>query len=60
MHQFDKDVENIRSQNSQYIDESERIKRLNEFRKPIIDEVMAENPGLSKEQLIKMMDEMGF
>ena len=50
MHQFGKDVENVRSQNSEDIDESERIKLLNEFRKPIIDEVMAENPGLLKEQ----------
>ena len=37
-----------------------RLKKLDEIRKPIIEEVMAENPGLTKEQVVKMMDEMGF
>lgn len=40
--------------------ESQRLARLQAFREPIIAEVMAENPGLSKEQLVQMMDEMGF
>ena len=42
------------------IEESERLRRLNDVRAPIINEVMAENPGLTGEQLVKMMDEMGF
>ena len=42
------------------ITESERLERLKDVRAPIIAEVMAENPGLTKEQLIQMMDEMGF
>ena len=37
-----------------------RLKKLDEIRKPIIEEVMAENPGLTREQVVKMMDEMGF
>ena len=40
--------------------ESQRLARLQAFREPIIVEVMAENPGLSREQLVQMMDEMGF
>ena len=40
--------------------ESQRLARLQAFREPIIAEVMAENPGLSREQLVQMMDEMGF
>ena len=42
------------------ITESQRLERLKDVRRPIISEVMAENPGLTKEQLIQMMDEMGF
>ena len=42
------------------ITESQRLERLKDVRAPIISEVMAENPGLTKEQLIQMMDEMGF
>jgi hypothetical protein len=42
------------------IEESERLRRLNDVRAPVINEVMAENPGLTREQLVKMMDEMGF
>ena len=41
-------------------DESARLKRLEDVRAPIIEEVLAENPGLTKEQLTQMMDEMGF
>ena len=55
-----KDKENATGYSSKDNGESDRLKRLEEFRKPIIDEVMAEHPGLSKKQLIKMMDEMGF
>ena len=40
--------------------ESQRLSRLKDVRAPIISEVMAENPGLTKKQLIQMMDEMGF
>ena len=40
--------------------ESQRLGRLKDVRAPIISEVMAENPGLTEEQLIQMMDEMGF
>ena len=40
--------------------ESQRLERLKDVRRPIISEVMAENPRLTKEQLIQMMDEMGF
>ena len=40
--------------------ESQRLARLQAFREPIIAEVMAENPGLSRKQLVQMMDEMGF
>ena len=40
--------------------ESQRLARLQAFREPIIAEVMAENPGHSREQLVQMMDEMGF
>ena len=40
--------------------EPQRLARLQAFREPIIAEVMAENPGLSREQLLQMMDEMGF
>ena len=42
------------------IRESERLERLKDVRRPIISEVMTDNPGLTKEQLIQMMDEMGF
>ena len=42
------------------IRESERLERLKDVRAPIISEVIAENPGLTEEQLIQMMDEMGF
>ena len=42
------------------ITESQRLERLKDVRRPIVSEVMAENPGLTKEQLIQMMDEMGF
>jgi len=42
------------------ITESQRLERLEDVRAPIISEVMAENSGLTKEQLIQMMDEMGF
>ena len=42
------------------ITESQRLERLEDVRAPIISEVMAENPGLTEEQLIQMMDEMGF
>ena len=42
------------------ITESQRLERLKDVRRPIISEVMAENPGLTEEQLIQMMDEMGF
>ena len=42
------------------IPESQRLCRLNDVRAPIILEVMAENPGLTREQLTQMMDEMGF
>ena len=42
------------------ITESQRIERLKDVRAPIVSEVMAENPGLTEEQLIQMMDEMGF
>jgi len=42
------------------ITESQRLERLQDVRAPIIAEVMAENPGLTEEQLIQMMDEMGF
>ena len=42
------------------ITESERLERLKDVRRPIIAEVMADNPGLTEEQLIRMMDEMGF
>ena len=41
-------------------EESLRLERLKDVRAPIISEVMAENPGLTKEQLIQMMEEMGF
>ena len=41
-------------------DESARLRRLEDVRAPIIEEVLAENPGLTKEQLMQMMDEMGF
>ena len=34
--------------------------KLEEVRAPIYDEVMAENPGLTREELAEMMDEMGF
>ncbi len=40
--------------------ESQRLERLKDVRAPIISEVIAENPGLTKEQLTQMMDEMGF
>ena len=42
------------------ITESQRLERLKDIRRPIISEVMAENPGLTEEQLTQMMDEMGF
>ena len=42
------------------ITESQRLERLKDVRAPIILEVMAENPGLTEEQLTQMMDEMGF
>ena len=42
------------------ITESERLERLKDVRRPIISEVMADNPGLTEEQLIQMIDEMGF
>ena len=42
------------------ISESQRLERLKDVRAPIISEVMAENPGLTEEQLTQMMDEMGF
>ena len=42
------------------ITESQRLERLKDVRAPIISEVIAENPGLTEEQLIQMMDEMGF
>ena len=34
--------------------------KLEVLRGPIYQDVMDENPGLTKEQLSKMMDEMGF
>ena len=40
--------------------ELQRLERLKDVRAPIISEVIAENPGLTEEQLIQMMDEMGF
>ena len=40
--------------------ESLRLERLKDVRAPIISEVMAENSTLTKEQLIQMMEEMGF
>ena len=42
------------------ITEPQRLERLQDVRAPIISEVMAENPGLTEEQLIQMMNEMGF
>ena len=42
------------------ITEAQRLERLQDVRAPIIAEVLAENPGLTEEQLIQMMDEMGF
>ena len=42
------------------IPESQRLERLKDVRAPIISEVIAENPELTEEQLIQMMDEMGF
>ena len=42
------------------ITELQRLERLKDVRAPIISEVIAENPGLTEEQLIQMMDEMGF
>ena len=42
------------------ITESQRLERLKDVRAPIISEVIAENPGLTKEHLTQMMDEMGF
>ena len=42
------------------ITESQRLERLKNVRAPIISEVIAENPMLTEEQLIQMMDEMGF
>ena len=42
------------------ISESQRLERLKDVRAPIISEVIAENPGLTEEQLTQMMDEMGF
>ena len=42
------------------ITESQRLERLKNVRAPIISEVIAENPELTEEQLIQMMDEMGF
>ena len=42
------------------ITESQRLERLKDVRAPIISEVIAENPGLTKAQLMQMMDEMGF
>ena len=41
-------------------EESIRLRKLEDVRAPIIDEVLAENPGLTKEKLRQMMDEMGF
>ena len=42
------------------ITKRQRLERLKDVRAPIISEVMAETPGLTEEQLIPMMDEMGF
>ncbi len=42
------------------ITESQRLERLEDVRAPIISEAMADNSGLTKKQLIQMMDEMGF
>ena len=41
-------------------EESARLRKLEDVRAPIINEVLAENPGLTKEKLRQMMDEMGF
>jgi len=41
-------------------EETVRLRKLEDVRAPIIDEVLAENPGLTKEKLRQMMDEMGF
>ena len=41
-------------------EESKRLRRLEDVRAPIIDEVLAENPGLTKVKLTEMMEEMGF
>jgi hypothetical protein len=41
-------------------EQSKRFQKLEEIRAPIIVEVLAENPRLTKEKLTKMMEEMGF
>ena len=41
-------------------EESKRLRRLEDVRAPIIDEVLAEDPGLTKVKLTEMMEEMGF
>ena len=59
-----KDSERAEGKSAETGDMSEeeliRLKKLDEIRKPIIEEVMVENPGLTGEQVVKMMDEMGF
>ena len=42
------------------VEESKRLQKLEEVRAPIINEVLAENPGLTKDKLTEMMEEMGF
>jgi hypothetical protein len=41
-------------------EEAKRLQKLEEVRAPIINEVLAENPGLTKDKLTEMMEEMGF
>ena len=41
-------------------EESKKLQKLEEVRAPIINEVLAENPGLTKDKLTEMMEEMGF
>jgi hypothetical protein len=38
----------------------ERLEKLKDVRSPIIAEVMSDNPDLIEEQVIRMIEEMGF
>ncbi len=60
MKQVNKDQSSLKTSGVTKQQDLTQTQKLEEVRAPIYDEVMAENPALTKEELAEMMDEMGF